>query len=247
MASISRRPRKNGTIAWRVQYRDAGNPSPTTATFDSYDAAERFSDLVDRLGGPAARRHVARLEHGSTSPTLDQALEDHLTRSHHITDGTRDDYDRIFDRSGIRAQLGHLPVDLVTDDDVQAWVAARRAAVSERTGDRISPKTIHNEHGLLSTVLAHAVSRGWATTNPARGISLPKVAPPDPLVITREQYTAILDAFDPYYGTDARVGVSLTYPCISPIHRGERARRGLDCQVLNALKSSCSRRNMHPI
>lgn len=199
MASISRRPRKDGTTAWRVQYRDPGNPSPTTATFDSYDAAERFGDIVDRLGGPAARRHLTRLEHGSTAPTLDTSLEDYLARSHDITAGTKDDYDRIFDRSGIRERLGHLPVDLITDDDVHAWLAHRSTVVSAQTGGRIAAKTIRNEHGILSTVLTHAVARGWATANPARGVRLPRLEPSDPLIITRDQYTAIHAAMDEAY------------------------------------------------
>lgn len=199
MASISRRPRRNGTTAWRVQYRDPGNPIPTTATFDTYDKAEQFSDLVDRLGGPAARRQLARAEQGDASPTLNAALDDYLARSHDITDGTRDDYKRIFERSTIRDRLGDLPVTLVTDDDIHGWVKHRSTMVSEQTGGGLSPKTIKNEHGLLSTVLEHAVSRGWALSNPARGVRLPKLKTSDPLVLTREQFQAIHSKIDPDY------------------------------------------------
>jgi len=191
MASLSRRRRRDGTTAWRVQYRDPGNPTPTTATFDDLDAAERFSDLVDRLGGPAARRQLERLEQGDSSPTLTAALEDYLTRSHDITPGTADDYKRIFERSTITEQMGSLPVSVVTDDDVHAWLRHRSTMISKQTGGGLSPKTIRNEHGILSTVLEHAVKRGWATTNPAKGVRLPKLNPADPLIITRDQYEAI--------------------------------------------------------
>ena len=50
MTSISRRQRAEGPTAWRVQYRDPGNPTPTTATFDDDETAARFGTLVDRLG-----------------------------------------------------------------------------------------------------------------------------------------------------------------------------------------------------
>lgn len=199
MASIMRRPRSDGTTAWRVQYRDPGNRTPTGATFDDYDTAERFSDLVDRLGGPAARRILERSEHGDTSPTLTAALADYLARSHDITDGTKDDYERIFDRSTITERLGELPVSTITDDDVHAWLAHRSSMISEQTGAGLSAKTIHNEHGILSTVLQHAVTRGWATGNPAKGVRLPRLDPADPLEITRAQYEAIHKAMDPDY------------------------------------------------
>lgn len=200
MASISRRPRKDGTTAWRVQYRDPGNPAPTTATFDSHDAAEQFADMVDRLGGPAARRQLARLEQGGpTGHTLSEVLDDYIARHRKLTPGTTDDYRRILTRSGITEALGHIPVHLIVDDDVEDWVTARASTISDVTGEQISPKTVKNEHGVLSTILNHAVKRGWANTNPARGIELPDIPPAEPLVLTREQYTAIHAHMDPAY------------------------------------------------
>ncbi|MFC0673495.1 tyrosine-type recombinase/integrase [Brachybacterium hainanense] len=199
MASISRRARKDGTTAWRVAYRDPGNPTPTSATFDTHEAADRFATMVDRLGGPAARRQLARLEDGSDGHTLAEVLEDYAARHRKLTPGTVDEYRRILTRSGLAEALGGIPVDLIVDDDVEAWVSARAGTISEETGDRIAPKTIKNEHGLLSTLLGHAVTRGWARSNPARGIELPEIELADPLVLTREQYEAIHQAMDPDY------------------------------------------------
>lgn len=199
MASLSRRKRADGTTAWRVQYRDPGNHVPTTATFDDLDKAEEFSDLVDRLGGPAARRILIRSEQGATSPTLNAALEDYLERSHDITAGTADDYKRIFTRSTIGERMGDLPVTTISDDDVHAWLKHRSTMISEQTGGGLSAKTIRNEHGILSTVLAHAVKRGWSVSNPAKGVRLPKLSPSDPLIITRLEYEAIHSKMEKRY------------------------------------------------
>lgn len=193
MASISRRPRRNGTVAWRVQFRLSPGGKPTTETFESYEDAQNFSLQVDRIGGQAAQRKRNQQDAGigAAGPTLSDALEDYIARAHHITEGTKSDYTRIFKRSGISEQLGDIPVRLLTDDDVHAWLRDRSTVPSEQTGELVAVKTLRNEHGLLSTVCAHAVAREWATMNVARQVKLPKAGRAHPLVLTDEQYKAI--------------------------------------------------------
>ena len=200
MASIRRRTRSDGSAAWRVEGREDGARTKTSITFETEDDALAHLAAVDRLGFTAARKLLERHEQGDAhGPTLARVLEDYVDRAHDITDGTKDDYRRILDRSGITDALGDLPVSYITDDDVNAWVAARSSTISEQTGAGISPKTIRNEHGLLSTLLAHAVSRGWCDTNAAKGVRLPVKAKHDMLVLTNEQYAAIHAHMDPAY------------------------------------------------
>lgn len=200
MAFISRRPRADGTVAWRVQGRETGGRQTTTITFDTEDDAIRHLDAVDRLGFTAARKLLERHEQGDANgPTLKRVLEDYSSRAHDITAGTKDDYKRILERSGINDALGELPASFITEDDVHAWVSDRAATISESTGAGISPKTIRNEHGLLSTLLAHAVSRGWCDTNAAKGVRLPSKAKHDMLVLTNDQYAAIHAKMDDAY------------------------------------------------
>lgn len=200
MAFISRRPRADGTVAWRVQGRETGARQTTTVTFDTEDDAIRHLEAVDRLGFTAARKLLERHENGDANgPTLHKVLEDYTARAHDITAGTKDDYRRILERSGINAAMGDLPVSFITEDDVHAWVGDRAATVSESTGAGISPKTIRNEHGLLSTLLAHAVARGWCDTNAAKGVRLPSKAKHDMLVLTNDQYAKIHAKMDPTY------------------------------------------------
>lgn len=200
MAFISRRTRADGTVAWRVQGRETGARQTTTITFDTEDDAIRHLDAVDRLGFTAARKLLERHESGDANgPTLAKVLDDYNARAHDVSEGTKDDYRRILDRSGLTRALGDLPVSFITEDDVHAWISARRTTPSETTGKPVSPKTIRNEHGVLSTILQHAVSRGWTDKNVAKGLRLPENRRTEMLVLTDQQYAAIHAHMDPDY------------------------------------------------
>lgn len=199
MASLSRRTRRDGSVSWRVEGRD-GNGRGTSLTFATEDQALEHMRVVDRLGWDAARKYLARVEgHHSEAPALADVLDDYTRRAHDITEGTADDYRRILDRSGINKIMGDLPVDLITEDDVHDWINTRRNMKSKRTGRGIAAKTIANEHGVLSTLIEHAVRRGWAKTNPAKGVRLPENRKGEMLVLTNEQYAAIHAAMDDDY------------------------------------------------
>lgn len=199
MASLNRRTRRDGTHSWRVEGRtDEG--TTTSLTFATEDEALDHLRVVDRLGWDAARKYLERTEgHATTAPPLAEVLEDYVRRAHDITEGTADDYRRVLDRSGINARIGDLPVDLITEDDVHDWINYRRSMESKRTGRGIAPKTIANEHGVLSTLIEHAVRRGWARSNPAKGVRLPEKRKAEMLVLSNEQYAAIHAAMDDAY------------------------------------------------
>lgn len=187
MASISTRQRADGTTAYRVQFRAHKGGPPTTETFDTADQAAYFADLVDRIGGEAAR--AKRDQAARTSaPSLKAVLEDFVAQAPDLTPGTAGEYRRVLARSGIESTLGTLPVDLITKTDVEAWVKTRTQTPSERTGKPPSPKTLRNEHGLLSTLLAHAVARRWCETNVAKGVRLPKRERAELEILTDDEF-----------------------------------------------------------
>lgn len=199
MASLSRRTRRDGSHTWRVEGRN-GDGASTSLSFGTEHEALDHMRVVDRLGWDAARLFLQRTEGtASDAPNLAEVLADYVRRAHDITDGTADDYERILDRSGINARLGSLPVDLITEDDIHDWISERRTKPSKRTGGTIAPKTIANEHGVLSTLIEHAVRRGWAKTNPAKGLRLPEKRKAEMLVLSNEQYAAIHSKMDPDY------------------------------------------------
>lgn len=190
MASIATRTRADGTTAWRVVFRLVPGGPPTSETFDTAEQAHYFAKLVDRIGGRAARekRDAAdRPQH----PTLAKMLEAYIAQAPDLTDGTAAEYRRVLKRSGLKDRLGDLPVNLIDQEDVRQWITHRSAQVSETTHKRPSPKTLRNEHGLLSTVLGYALEQGHVPVNAAKGVRLPRVTPAPKRVLTDEEFQAI--------------------------------------------------------
>lgn len=165
MATIETRQRADGTTAYRVRYRIKPGTNATVDTFETADDAIDFSVLVDRIGGEAAR--AKRLaSQGASNTSIKEVLDSYLRSAPDISPGTASEYRRILARSGLEKALGGIPIELVDRDDIEKWVRTRTTDVS--------PKTLRNEHGLLSTVLSHALERGQITLNPAKGVRLPK-------------------------------------------------------------------------
>ena len=54
MASVKAVKHRDGTVVYRVRYR-VGGKNPVSETFTDAASAQRFADLVDRVGGAAAR------------------------------------------------------------------------------------------------------------------------------------------------------------------------------------------------
>lgn len=190
MASISTKQRANGTTAYRVQFRPRPGGPPTVETFDTAEQAAYFASMVDRIGGEAAKAKRAAA-HVTTAPTLVSVLDDYIAAAPDITPATASEYRRVLARSGLADTLGVLAVDLIDRRDVETWVQTRAGAVSDRTGRPVSPKTLRNEHGLLSTLLAHAVSRGWIAANAAKGVRLPRRSNHELEILTDAQFIAL--------------------------------------------------------
>ena len=111
MASVSARPRSDGTVAYRVQFRLTKGGIPTGETFDTAREAAAFAKLVDTIGGAAARAKRIALEHtGPTTPLLGEVLEDYITAAPDITPGTAGEYRRILHQRATDPALPALPV-----------------------------------------------------------------------------------------------------------------------------------------
>ena len=190
MASIETKQRADGTTAYRVRYRLKPGASPTVDTFNTADEAVNYAALVDRIGGEAARlkRHAAQ---GASHLTLDDLLESYVLSAPDITPATSGEYRRILARSGLADTLGLLPVDLIDRADIEKWVRTRSA--------KVSAKTLRNEHGLLSTLLTHALERGHIPLNPAKGVRLPKADRPELEILTDDEFLRLWNAMTDHY------------------------------------------------
>jgi integrase len=160
---------KDGTTTWRVRYRLAGKQSSLTfyGKAAKADAAD-FCRVLDAVG-PA--RAVAYLnETNGTEPcqpdlTLDQWAERHIDTLTGVTQGTRDDYRKVYARTWSPI-IGSLPITLVTRDEVARGVNELSA--------RYADKSVANAHGLLAAMMKAAVRDDLIEKSPCADIRLPR-------------------------------------------------------------------------
>lgn len=172
MASIRKRHRANGTIAYAVLWRDDAGQQ-RSLTFDNPATAEQAQRLLEATD--ADPEQVANLLTATAQPgrTLDEVIDVHITELTGVYAQTRTKYRQIA-RDYISPRLGALPVEAVNKTAVAAWLNELERAKS-KYGRPVSDKTIRNVHGLLSGVMATAVDKGWAPApNPCKGMRLPR-------------------------------------------------------------------------
>lgn len=162
-----RKIERTASGSYRVRFRYRGKQ--TSETFKGTSAgkrqAEQFAKWLDALGPQGALDQLYAAEQAADVPTLDEVAADHIEHLTGIESGTRLTYSRLWDRTWSK-HLGRLPANQVSTDDVSRAVNALAA--------RYSHKSLKNQQGLLSAVLARAVEQGYLPKNPARGIKLPR-------------------------------------------------------------------------
>lgn len=192
MASIEERHSKaSGAVSYRVIWRDKGQRN--TQTFADRDAARQWKDVLERTGHDSAKAERAVLSAASPSPTVKDAGARHIASLTNLTPYTLQVYERQV-RLHISPTLGHLPVDQVTRDDVAEWVMHMR-------DKGLSPKTITNVHGLMSSIFSTAVLRNWCAANPCSGARLPKVSKRDDKrqFLSHGEFALLLSKVDPHF------------------------------------------------
>lgn len=190
MASIQHRQRADGTVAYRVMFREHKGSGVVSETFDTADQAEYFKGLVERIGGAAARAKRAQAQHDG-GPTMAEVLDDYIDQAPDITPGTGKEYRALLCRSGLADITGDVGVDMIDRADIEAWVKQRSATPTKRTKRPPAPKTVANEHGLISTIMEHAAQRGWRAGNPAKGVRLPKSHKPERSILTDAEFITL--------------------------------------------------------
>jgi len=101
--------------------------------------------------------------------------------------GTLSDYESYL-RVHLLPFFGPRPFDEIGPDDVEAFIAAKR-----QEGKAV--KSILNYVGLLNTLFAHGMKRGWCTSNPMRSIDKPRDrCDPEIRFLNQQELEALLDA-----------------------------------------------------
>lgn len=166
----------SGQVTYRVRFRDG--QSSASETFHTKKQANDFIKLVAALGGTKARAVMNETEATDVvKHTVAEMSEAWLAwKSATRSDGTplRVGAPYTLTRYGqlvrlhINKHLGDLPVNLVSETDVQEWV--------DLISDTLAPKTVIDAHVLLNTIYKWAMkpTQGIALNNPCTDTDLPR-------------------------------------------------------------------------
>jgi integrase len=181
MASIQAKEAGDGSTRWRVMYRVGGKQR--TDTFADPVEAEQHRQMVERLGGDAARRILDAREGGAGGTVADLVRRhiDHLTNDDAHA-GTRRTYRGLLANHIDGTALGALPVASLTRDDVRAWL----------DGMTLSAKSRRNVHSLLSAALQRAVEDEAIPRNVARGVRIKSTDPASGMVLLNRGELAVV-------------------------------------------------------
>jgi integrase len=199
MASIEKRTRNDGVRSWRVTWREDGRKR--SETFTRERDAITFRGMVDAAGQRYPNGWIPGS--GMTAPrsglTVREWCERAVAARTGITDGTRDRYTALLTRH-VYPTLGDLPLDAVNREGAALWlVALERTPAQPRAGQdtdgrTLSPKSVRNIHGLVSSIWNDAVVDEKAPTNPFAGLKLPDDHGADEMCfLTRDEFRTLHD------------------------------------------------------
>jgi integrase len=207
MATVETRTYGDGRVVYRVRFRLAkantttGKAIQSTETFTVKAKAERFAKLVDAVGPREAVDRLYATAQSEDVPSLNTVAADHIRLLTGIEEGTRLGYTRLWSRTWAPL-VGDLYADQLTADTV-------REAVNT-LAKTYSTKSLENQRGLLSGVVARCIELGYLTKNPAKGVRLPegrRVAldsvddedDAEMVCMTHAEWDALYDAFAEHY------------------------------------------------
>ena len=112
-----------------------------------------------------------------------------------LKERTIDSYRRAAPR--IYAALGHLRVNDITTRTVQKLINNLcEDGMNERTGGRLSAKSVKNYIAFVSSVFNYAVAQGVTSSNPCRGVSLPAASQSERDCYTLEEAQQLLELLE---------------------------------------------------
>lgn len=193
MASIRERPRKNGSIAYQVMWRDGETGVADSQTCDTLEAAELWRRLLDANGQSFARAERVHKEQADQGPTVKELLELHIGQLVDVSTYVRKRYTSAV-RLHFTENLGALKARGVEYEDVVRWVKYMEAK-------GLAAKTIANQHGLLSGAFSTAVRMRIRDSNPTVGIRLPKSVDTEDVMrfISTEEWARITASLKDHY------------------------------------------------
>lgn len=113
MASIEKRTRGDGTVAFRVVWRDPTQPGRQSLTFDDRRQVEQTVKLLDANGQRLSLAVEVTNAIRQGGPTVSEVVAEHIDLLNRVGEDTRTGY-RLRARDHIDPHLGPLPVKALT-------------------------------------------------------------------------------------------------------------------------------------
>ena len=165
MATIVRRPGKNGQVSYRVEVRRKGTP-PQSASFQTLAEARKWAKI--REGAVLEGRHFpsAASKRHTVSDLIDRYISDVLPSKRASTA-----YNQRYQLRWWKAQLGHYALADVTP----AMLIEYRDKLARNKARRQSGATVNRWLAVLSHCFTMAMREWlWCDDNPVRTIKKPK-------------------------------------------------------------------------
>jgi integrase len=184
MASVKTRTHRGKEIIL-VRWYDPVTGDERSKSFAANEKrqADRFARDIEH-----ARDHGGLLDPRRAKVTVPGWAWQWLDGKANLAPKTRDRYAGIIHKHiaplWSRTELGN-----VRHADVQRWL----------TGLDLSPASVRKVHRVFSQVMAYAVKDGRIVTNPAYGVSLPRVRTAEKRYLTDGQVAALAEAVGPFY------------------------------------------------
>jgi integrase len=176
-----------------------GKPKQASETFASKRDAEQFAKWLDALGPQGALDKLYEGEQQADVPSMDTLAAEWISLRPNTTDGTRLNYERLWARTWGK-RIGHIPANRLDEDDLA------RAVIE--LGKTYSRKSLQNQRGLLSGVVARAVRKGYLAENIARGMPLPAGthdgARSEMRILTADEFAEVEEKVPEHYRTLVR-------------------------------------------
>jgi integrase len=165
MATIIRRPGKNGQTSYRAQVRRKGAP-PLSATFTKLGEARKWVQVTEAAIVEGRHLPTAEAKRRTLADLIDRYLADVLPHK-----SASSIYMQTLQLLWWRARLGHCLLHDVTP----ALIAEHRDKLAREEGRRRANSTIRRYLAALSHALTVAVNEwGWLDDSPMRKVSKPK-------------------------------------------------------------------------
>lgn len=204
----------------RVVWRDADTDAKAYEKFATETEAMIYKDLLERAGG--RRPETLHQEPGrpprplgNLACSVSRWAEYWLSGLSGIRDRTAADYRGTIERRALPF-FGEMDIRDVSPTDVGRWIRSL-------AGDRLSPKTIRNYHGVAYSMFQAAVDHEpvpMRAGNPCGRSRLPEVVQEEMRFLTHQQFDRLLHAAPEYYRPvfTTLVGTGLRWGELTGLH-----------------------------